>query len=372
MRNKSSHRRSLRLEQLEVRRVLTAWHNDGLAADVDGQNGVTPVDALIVINELNNRQYSDSITGALPVDRPADAPFVDVLDDSIVNPVDALRVINVLDNVQVDPNVFVISANASDDAVVGSVVPADGVNADSIFEFAKSEDIPQSIRDALALQPGEVIQGAADAPVLMIEYVDFACPICGLYHPLFKQALEDFDGEIAIVQRHLPLTEIHPNAELAAIAVEAAGRQGHFEEMADLLFTRRIETNWDTSLSPNQVFRQFASELNLNLAQFQSDLSDPELVELVRASRTTANSTLGFTGTPSIAVNDNAAQLPGLNSAAVNQFFQTAVSEVETPFKLDRVTGQIRVRDASLLTEPSYTFDVMVNGQAETITINVS
>ncbi len=382
MRRKSSRSRhssrqtspQLGFEQLEIRRVLTAWHNDASPFDVNDQNGVGPLDALLVVNELNDRVYSSPVDGKLPDSRPADAPFLDVRNDGVVAPLDALLVINEL-GPATEPNKFTISDNVTDGFLIGNVMPSGGTSSDSIFEFAKSDTIPASIRDILQLKPGDHLNGAADAPVVMIEYVDFACPICGLYHPLFQQALQAFEGEIAVVTRHLPLTEIHPNAPAAAVAAEAAGRQGMFDEMADLLFTRRSSTGWDASGTPNTFFRQFAQELGLNMTQFEADLADPALAELVANGRTEANSGLGFTGTPSLVLNDFVESNPGISQPAVNQMFQNAIDAIDTPFKIDRYTGAIRVRDASLLnasTTPSYTLDVMVNGQVETITIDVT
>lgn len=370
-RQNESRLHPLRFEPLEVRRVLTAWHNAALAADVDGSGVVAPLDALLVINEVGDRVFSSPVDGKLPVNRPNNAPFLDVTDNLVVAPLDALLVINELD---AEPNVFTINENATDGAFVGRIQPTGGVTPDTIFELAKNEALPVSIVDILELKPDDHYKGAANAPVIVIEYLDFACPICGLYHPLVQQALEDFDGEVAVVSRHLPLTSIHPNAQQAAIAAEAAGRQGMFDEMADLLFTRRISSGWDSASNPTSTFRDFAQELGLDLAQFDSDVDDPALEARVMRDSNEAVTGLGFTGTPSFAVNDQAEAPPGVSQAAVNQMVQNALDAVELPFNIDRFTGEITVRDGTTLdfeTTPMYEFDVIVNGAMQTVTIDV-
>ncbi len=365
--------RHLRVEPLEVRLVLTAWHNVDMPTDVDGSGVVAPLDALLVINELVNRDFSNPQNGMLPADRPVDAPFLDVTNNSIVAPLDALLVINELGEPAV--NVFSILETAATDSLVGRIQPSGGVNANSIFELSKDSAIPASIREILALRPIDHYQGAADAPVVLIEYVDFACPICGLYHPLIQQALQDFDGEIAVVTRHLPLTEVHPNAARAAIAAEAAGRQGKFDEMADLLFTRRIQTGWDAASDPTAQFEQFASELGLNVPQFTADLDDTALAERVAGDREDAVSGLGFGGTPSFVLNDFPTSFANATQSDVNAGLQAAIDDVEIPFKIDRFTGDIRVRDGALLdyeTNPTYTLDVTVNGTVESVEIRLT
>jgi protein-disulfide isomerase len=75
----------------------------------------------------------------------------------------------------------------------------------------------------------------------LIEYSDFQCPACGFYFPLLKKLEEEFGENIAIVYRHFPLSSVHPNAKFAAYAAEAAGKQGKFWEMHDLIFTNQSE-----------------------------------------------------------------------------------------------------------------------------------
>ena len=78
------------------------------------------------------------------------------------------------------------------------------------------------------------IRGPEESMVTLVEYGDFECPYCGMAEPAVRELLRDY-GEVRYVWRHLPLTDVHPNAQLAAEAAEAAARQGAFWEMHDLL-----------------------------------------------------------------------------------------------------------------------------------------
>jgi protein-disulfide isomerase len=80
------------------------------------------------------------------------------------------------------------------------------------------------------------VQGPADAPVTLVEYGDFECPYCAAAHVIVKQVREIMGDQLRFVFRHFPLTQIHPYAEHAAEASEAAGAQGQFWEMHDLLY----------------------------------------------------------------------------------------------------------------------------------------
>src|SRR6202012_77692 len=84
------------------------------------------------------------------------------------------------------------------------------------------------------------VRGPADAAVTLVEYGDFECPYCGQAEPGIRELLTDF-GDLRYVWRHLPLTDVHPRAQMAAEASEAAGAQGGFWPMHDLLLEHQGE-----------------------------------------------------------------------------------------------------------------------------------
>ncbi|PIT97912.1 MAG: disulfide bond formation protein DsbA [Candidatus Andersenbacteria bacterium CG10_big_fil_rev_8_21_14_0_10_54_11] len=152
----------------------------------------------------------------------------------------------------------------------------------------------------LASQPGSAVSQPDDAPVLavleddwvrgeaaaaatLIEYGDFQCPACGAYYPILNQLEEEFDGQLRVVYRHFPLEQAHQHAREAALAAEAAGRQGKFWEMHDVLFER--QTTWAVKPAVRETFADYAAELGLNREQFVADLDSPAAVERVQAQQ---------------------------------------------------------------------------------------
>src|SRR5437762_12599119 len=80
------------------------------------------------------------------------------------------------------------------------------------------------------------VTGPAAAPVTLVEYGDYECPYCGAAHPIVKEVRRRLGKELRFAFRHFPLTRIHPHAERAAEAAEAAAAQGRFWQMHDQLY----------------------------------------------------------------------------------------------------------------------------------------
>jgi Na+/H+ antiporter NhaA/predicted DsbA family dithiol-disulfide isomerase len=108
------------------------------------------------------------------------------------------------------------------------------------------------------------IRGPLDAPVTVLEYGDFECPYCGQAEPVVRELLREH-GEVAYVWRHLPLNDVHPNAQQAAEAAEAAAEQGAFWEMHDLLLEHQDALRFRDLLG-------YAEQLELDVARFEEDL----------------------------------------------------------------------------------------------------
>ena len=90
-----------------------------------------------------------------------------------------------------------------------------------------------------AINDNENIKGDKEAKATLIEYSDFQCPACGSYYPILKKVSEDMEAQVRFAYRHFPLPQ-HKNAKLAATVAEAAGKQGKFWEMHDLIFSKSI------------------------------------------------------------------------------------------------------------------------------------
>jgi protein-disulfide isomerase len=120
------------------------------------------------------------------------------------------------------------------------------------------------------------LEGNPAAPIELVEYGDYQCPYCQKAYPLIKRLQRDFGDQLKLVFRNFPLAKIHPEAQRAAVASEAADRQGQFWQMHDHLFE-----NHDNFSDARLV--QFAEELGLNSSVFMKDLNDPELLAKVQA-----------------------------------------------------------------------------------------
>lgn len=143
-------------------------------------------------------------------------------------------------------------------------------------------------------------KGGATAPVVLTEYGDFQCPACAQAFPLVKQMAEEHGDDLKIEFKHFPLVSIHPYAMPAARAAEAAGQQGKFWEMHDLLFEN--QTAWSGSSNPAPFFNQYAEQIGLDMDQFKAQMNASKIDTYIRESFDTARS-LGLQGTPSFLLN---------------------------------------------------------------------
>ncbi len=128
----------------------------------------------------------------------------------------------------------------------------------------------------------EWTKGPKDASLVLIEYSDFQCPACRAYYAPLKELVSSYDKPLLMVYRHFPLRQIHQFSQLAAQAGEAAGAQGKFWEMHDMLFERQNE--WSQGTGQRATFTRYAEELGLDVEQFKSDLQSDTVKERVNRS----------------------------------------------------------------------------------------
>ncbi|MFV0359670.1 DsbA family protein [Tropicimonas sp.] len=163
---------------------------------------------------------------------------------------------------------------------------------------------------SLPVQAGDHRQGPADAPVALVEYGDYQCPYCGQADTVVKEVRRQFGDRLCFVFRNMPLTNMHPMAELAAEAAESAALQGRFWEMHDILYENQER------LGP-QMIEEAAVRLGLDIVRFNDDVNTRKTLERVRHDVETAIKS-GVQGTPSFFVNGQPVQdwsLAGLTRA---------------------------------------------------------
>jgi Na+/H+ antiporter NhaA len=139
------------------------------------------------------------------------------------------------------------------------------------------------------------IRGPDAAPVTLVEYGDYQCPYCGQAEVVVRELLDEFGDELRYVWRHLPLNDVHENAQMAAEATEAASAQGAFWPMHDRLLVSQDELSADD-------LRRHAEELGLDGERFWDELRRREYAERVAEDVASAD-TSGVAGTPSFFIN---------------------------------------------------------------------
>lgn len=141
---------------------------------------------------------------------------------------------------------------------------------------------------------------SADGKVTVVEYLDLECPSCGAAHPGVQKLKSEYGERVTFDVRHFPIPS-HRNAELAAVAVEAAGAQGKRDDMFTLMFNAQQEWGGQQT-SQRAVFVGFAQQLGLDVAAFEKALGDPALRERVLAQRAEGGKA-GVQGTPTFFIN---------------------------------------------------------------------
>jgi cyclophilin family peptidyl-prolyl cis-trans isomerase/protein-disulfide isomerase len=194
----------------------------------------------------------------------------------------------------VEPTVaFEASGPARCTAAAGPVIGTPNPTEVSLFPKANDKDWSS---------------GPTDAPVTFIVYSDFQCPYCAQLAPVLTQLEKEFPKDVRVVFRHFPLT-IHDKSVISAESVEAAGQQGKFMEMGDLLFANQSDWN---SLSADDFAtyagRQ-ATALGLDVKKFQADFTSTDTAAKIKAAQDEGNR-IQIPGTPFVLINGRIYQGP--------------------------------------------------------------
>lgn len=164
--------------------------------------------------------------------------------------------------------------------------------------FADKKQSDSGVNQEILLRYNRNRIGNENAKVTIVEFADFQCPACRAVHPNIKKVLEEYKDNVTFVYRHFTLSQ-HEYAVSAALASEAAGRQGKFWEMYDKIYVNQKE--WESSNAP-EYFEKYAKELGLDMKRYSEDLKDPKLVESIKQD-TQDGDLLGVSGTPTFFIN---------------------------------------------------------------------
>ncbi len=190
------------------------------------------------------------------------------------------------------------------------VVVAAVIGANYYRESAQSERRPTAAADNRLVRPDSPTLGPTEAPVTLVEFLDPECESCGAFGPVVKKILKDYGGKVRLVVRYMPF---HPNSRLAAAYTEAAGEQGKYWEMQEVLFRRQPE--WGeihghgaqaaaaARREPVPVlFERYAAELGLDVERVRAAVAENRYASKVERDMKDGQS-LGVSKTPTFFVN---------------------------------------------------------------------
>ena len=167
--------------------------------------------------------------------------------------------------------------------------------------------------------------GSANAPVTLEEFGDFECPPCGMLHPILKQLEGEFGpAKLRLIFREFPLVPNHAHALAAARAAEAAGLQGKFWEMHDMIYEH--QKDWHEAFDVRPIFEGYATKIGLDLELFRRDQTTEIVEQRIFQDGKRAHS-LGVKGTPTVFLNGR--EVP-FESLAPEKLRALINSELET------------------------------------------
>lgn len=166
-------------------------------------------------------------------------------------------------------------------------------------------------------------EGPSSAPVTVVMFSDFQCPACAAFHPVIKGLANEHRNSVRLIVRDFPLESIHTDAFRAALAANAAAKQGKFAEYIEILYSNQKALDTES-------LRGYASRIGLNMSRFEVDFTDPKAAEEIRKDRFDGDAA-GVRGTPTFFV--NGVKVRELSDTALRSAIQTALKSVPAPTK---------------------------------------
>jgi formate-nitrite transporter family protein len=171
------------------------------------------------------------------------------------------------------------------------------------------------------------IRGRPNAPVTLEEFGDFQCPPCGKLAGPIQDLEREYAKSLRVIFHNFPLIT-HQHAREAALAAEAAGLQGRFWEMHDILY--REQAAWSKASDVGQLFEAYAGTIGLDVDRFRKDIKSAQVNARVTADQNRGAS-LGVTTTPTIFINNRAIPPPSLNLPSLHEAVEAALKAKASP-----------------------------------------
>ena len=211
-------------------------------------------------------------------------------------------------------------------AVVGFITVGAGT---MLYRAKRSVTLTISKEEAVGKETQDSMhaRGPVQAPVTLEEFGDFQCPPCGMISGPLLEIEKDYGPKLRVIFRNFPFPN-HQHALEAAHAAEAAGLQGRYWEMHDLLY--KEQATWSKAPDVNHLFVSYARILGLEMDRFETDIAGPTVKARVTADQERGKS-LGVTATPSIFINTQGVPPKSLNPTALRAAIDEALKEKEKP-----------------------------------------
>lgn len=199
------------------------------------------------------------------------------------------------------------------------------------------------------------VLGSRDAKVKIVEFADYQCPACKAASPILKRIMDEYSDnpDVALVFKNFPLDSIHPNARIGAEAAEAAGEQGKYWEMYEILYNNQEQ--WSVNPSPLDLLVSYAQQIGIeNIDQFRESVQIRKYNEIISADVSDGQS-LGVNSTPTIYVNGNKLdnyQYETIKNAIIAELIGTGESTGESSSASTETTVPAEPVEVPLSTEP--------------------
>jgi protein-disulfide isomerase len=186
------------------------------------------------------------------------------------------------------------------------VIAAAFIGASYYRKSVQSERNALAPTDSRLVRPDSPVLGPANAPVTLVEFLDPECESCRAFSPFIKQLLREYNGKLRFVVRYMPL---HQNSRLAAAYTEAAGEQGKYWEMQEIMFSRQGEWGERHGQAPSAgqevpavLFERYAAELGLDVERLRNSIAENRFASKIERDMRDGQS-LGVSKTPAFFVN---------------------------------------------------------------------
>ena len=200
--------------------------------------------------------------------------------------------------------------------------PSATAPANTATSSAPSTAAPVASNAVPGAEPAHKL-GPDSAPVHLEEFGDYQCPPCGIFHPILQEMKRQFGDQLQVTFREFPLAPAHEHAIAAASAAEAAGLQGKFWEMHDLLYEH--QKDWKDAFDVRPIFEGYAKQIGINVDRYKQDVDSEQVARRITQDGNRGHS-LGVKGTPTVFMNGREVPFESLPADKLRVLIQLELS----------------------------------------------